>query len=513
MASTPKAGSPAMEAAVGFILGAVAGCALGATEGPMNQAAAALTSGPHLKVMTDAVGDVGPLGVGTLIGATALSTAVASAVTGVTMASLVALMLLRVRRRRDGSLGVGALVWVTSGLAAVVGATASGATLGAAIEMLARASAAAGLLWGLLALALLTPFLRAALLRLGGAERLCCGILEPSEEDRERERRRQEAAADEQRQRVAVEMEQRITMLEEGAGDGNADATQQQQQQHRVAWETQWRERKEAEREERERTELETEQRSVSERVAKAMAQYVDLLAFSGIPMTVTAAVTTGLGLLGFGDYRFVFMALLALVLVMTFALMRSAKLSFWKFAGCMGLFATFAIAVLTVHAGQEVAGDSARLRAAGREVPPRELLVAAMRQRSSLEAVAAGFFVAKLCQVGLGATVGGPLGRQVDGKVVVGAGGAVAATLGLVRASAGFLGAGGTAGALLGAVGASGVSLGSAAAIAVGWSTWAGTVATTAGMVTGALATGKWDVPNLIQVPVAYMFAMTTPY
>ncbi|XP_048117053.1 uncharacterized protein LOC125305985 isoform X1 [Alosa alosa] len=509
MASPPnKAGSPVMETAVGFILGAIAGCALGATEGPMNQAMAELTSGPHLKVVTEAVGDVGPLGVGTLLGATALSAAVVSAVTGVTMASLVTLMLLRVRGRRDGSLGVRVLAWVTSGLASAVGATASGATLGVGIEMLAQASVTAGLLGGLVALALLTPFLRATLLRLGEGERLCCGLLDPSEEDRERERRRQEAAVVEQRQRVTVEMEQRITMLkEDGAGDGDAA------QQHRAVWETQWRERKEAEREERERTVLETEQRRVSERVTKAMAQYADLLAFSGIPMTVTATVTTGLGLFGYGDYRFVFVVLLALVLVMTFALMRSANLSFWKFAGCMGLFATFAIAVLTVHAGQEVAGASARLKAAGRTVPPRESIATAMRQRSSLEAVAAGFFVAKLCQVGLGASVGGPLGRQVDGKIVVGAAGAVAAIIGLVRVSAGFLGAGGTAGALLGAVGASGVSLGSAAAIAVGWSTWAGTVGTTVGMVTGALATGKWDVPNLIQVPVAYMFAMTNPY
>lgn len=497
-----------METAVGYVLGAIAGCALGATEGPMNQVMASLTSEPYMNFMTDAVRDVGPLGVGTLIGATALSTAVVSAVTGVTMAALVALMWLRGSSHRNGSSEVGMLGWVSSGFAAAVGATASGMTLGVMIETLAQTSGASGMLFGLLALTLLGPLLRLGLLQLGDSEQLCCGVMDPSEETREKERREREAAADEQRQRVTVEIEQRITELEKGGVDEGEAA-----QQHRAAWETQWRERQEAEREEQERMELEMEQRSVAERISKVMFKYADLLAFSPIPMTVTATVTTGLGLLGFGSYRFVFVVLLALVLVMTFVLMRSAKLNFWMFAGCMGLFATFAIAVLTVHAGHQVSGASARLRAAGQSVPPRENIVTTMRQQSSLEAVAAGFFVAKLCQVGLGATMGGPLGRRVDGKIVVGAAGALAASLAVVRASAGFLGPGGTAGALLGAVLASGVSLGSAAGIAVGWSTWAGTVGTTAGMVTGALATGKWDVPNLIQVPVAYMFAMTNPY
>ena len=493
-----EARSPAMEAAMGFVLGAIAGCALGATEGPMNQVMAELTSGPHLNAMMDAVRQVGPLGVGTLLGATALTTAMVSAVTGVMLAALVALVQLRASEHENGSPGVGVLVWVTSGLAAAVGATASGATLGVVIETLTRGSGATGLLWGLVAFNLLKPLLL-VVLRFRGKQD-CCGLLDQSE----REERQQEVMEDVQRQRVTVEMEQKITVLEEEGGEVDA--------KHQSAWEAQWKERKEAEREERERLALETEKRSISKRISKVMTKYVDFLVFSSIPMTVTATVTTAFGLFGFGDYRFVFVVLLGLVLLMAFILMRSTPLSFWMFAGCMGMFATFAIAVLTVHAGQEVAGASARMRTAGMPVN-REKTIASMSHRSSLEAIAAGFFVAKLCQVALGATVGGPLGRQVDGKIVVGAAGAVVATLGLVRASSAFLGFGGTAGALLGAVGAGGVSLGSAAAIAVGWSTWAGTVGTTAGMVTGALATGKWDVPNLIQVPVAYMFAMTNPY
>lgn len=96
------------------------------------------------------------------------------------------------------------------------------------------------------------------------------------------------------------------------------------------------------------------------------VVKYVDFLAFSWIPMTMTAMVTAGFGVFGFGDYRFVFVVLLALVLFMSFMFMKSSNFNFWMFAGCMGMFATFAIAVFTVHAGQEVVSESIKMHRVG---------------------------------------------------------------------------------------------------------------------------------------------------
>ena len=58
------------------------------------------------------------------------------------------------------------------------------------------------------------------------------------------------------------------------------------------------------------------------------VVKYVDFLAFSGIPMTVTAVVSAGFGVLGFADWSFVFVVLLALVLLASFLLLRPSQAS-----------------------------------------------------------------------------------------------------------------------------------------------------------------------------------------
>lgn len=111
------------------------------------------------------------------------------------------------------------------------------------------------------------------------------------------------------------------------------------------------------------------EQCTIQEQINKVVVKYMDFLAFSGIPMTMTAMVTAGFGVFGFGDYRFVFVVLLALVLFMSFMFMKSSNFYFWMFAGCMGMFATFVIAVLTVHAHQEVVSESIKMHRVGQDI------------------------------------------------------------------------------------------------------------------------------------------------
>ncbi|KAI4810940.1 hypothetical protein KUCAC02_013867 [Chaenocephalus aceratus] len=113
-------------------------------------------------------------------------------------------------------------------------------------------------------------------------------------------------------------------------------------------------------------------------------------------------------------------------------------------------------------------------------------------------------------------ALLGGPLVRRAAGevKVIVGAALVAGVLLAGVEVLTPILGEGGKAGALLGVVGAAGVSVGAAAAVAGRWSSWAGTLGTIAGLVLGALVLGKWHIVNIgLQVPVAYVFAMTNPF
>ncbi|XP_076827908.1 uncharacterized protein LOC143474342 [Brachyhypopomus gauderio] len=494
----PHTRSPVREGVLGFILGAVGGCALGVTHSPVNQAMAEIIEGSLLKPITAGVRTVGPLGLGTLLGATAVTAAMTAAVAGVIGAALVALLL--VRLKSSGVEGVGGCVWFTAGLVAALSTTACGAAVGFAVEHLTHGWGVAALLWALVVFTALKMLVHVAV-RLTCRERDRGNVLQLGARADGRGRSSLEAMEAEKRERVTVEIEHTIATLESSNGI--------ERPKHRTAWETRWQEREEMETLKREMV----EQKVIQQRLTKVMAKYVEFLAFSGAPMTVTAVVTASFGIFGYGDYRFVFVVLLALVLCMAFVLMRSMHLNFWMFTGCMAMFATFAIAVLTVHAGQEAAGMAVKMQQMGQKLN-NEVITAQMDHRSSLEAIAASFFVSKVCQVGLGATVGGPLNPKVLVKVIVGGCVATVAIISIVEGSSVVLGVGGLTGALLGAVGASGVSLGAAAAVAVQWSSWVGTMSTTAGMFLGALAVGKWNIVNTaIYVLVAYIFAMINPY
>lgn len=473
-----------MENTISFVLGSVAGSTLGAMEVPVNQIMTGIISGTHLKPVVSGIKSVGALGLGSLLGATALITSMTAVVTGVLGAASVALFLLRVRKSEG---------WASAGLAAGIATTSSGATLGAVIEKLSMSYGMVSLLWALGIFTVLKLFMY-ILVKFTCTEREFCGIFT---ELNRKDQAKLFAMEVDLRQRAAVEMEQRII----------ASKMEELKEEDLEAWKAQQRERVEMK---RQGVELEMQKRTSRQRLLKAVDKYMEFLAFSGIPMTVTAFVTTGFGIFGFGDYRFVFVILLVLVLSMSFWLMRSRRLSFWMFTGCMAMFATFAIAVLTVHAGQEVAGMSVKMRRAGQNIS-RENISIWMTHTSSVQAVSAGFFVSEVCQVGLGATVGGPMAREAGGKVIVWASVVAVGVLMIVEALALMLGVGGTAGALCGAAGAAGVSMGGAAALAVKSSSWGGTIANTAGMIFGLLVFGKWDIVKIgLQVCVAYIFAMT---
>lgn len=477
-----------MEYAIGFVLGAVAGGTLGATEEPVNQIMTGIISGTQLEPVISGVKRVGALGLGSLLGTTALITSMTALVTGVIVASSVALFLLRMRKSEGRA---------AAGLAATLATTSSGAALGAVIEKLSVRYGMVSLLWALGIFTVL-KLLIYIFVKFTCTEKGFCGIFTQLSK---KEQVRLLAMEVDLRQRVALEMEQRIT----------ASEMEKPEKEGLAAWEA--REREEIKKQQRKAVELEMQQRTSRQRLLKAADKTMEFLALSGIPMTVTAFVTTGLGLFGFGDYRFVFVVLLVLVLCMSFWLMRSRRLNFWMFMGCMAMFGTFAIAVLTVHAGQEVAGMSVKMRRAGKQIS-KEKVGIWMSRESSIQAISAGFFVSEVCQVGLGATVGGPMAREAGGKVIVGASVIAMVVLKIIKVSSPMLGVGGTAGALLGAVGAAGVSMGAAAAVAGKSSSWGGTIGTTAGMIFGFLVFGKWDIVKIgLQVCVAYIFAMTNLY
>lgn len=332
--------------AISFVLGAVAGGTLGATEVPVNQIMTGIISGTQLDPVISGIKSVGALGLSSLLGTTALITSMTAVVTGVIVAASVALFLLRVRKSEG---------WVAAGLAAALATTSSGAALGAIIEKLSMSYGIVSLVWALVIFTVL-KLLMYIFMKFTCTEGEFCGILT---ELSKKEQARPLAMEVDLRQRVAIEMEQRITAskLEKPEKDGLA------------SWEAQQRESEEIKKQQRKAIEMEMQQRRSRKRLLKAVDKYMEFLALSGIPMTVTAFVTTGLGIFGFGDYRFVFVVLLVLVLCMSFWLMRSQRLNFWMFMGCMGMFATFAIAVLTVHAGQEVAGMSVKMRRAGKNI------------------------------------------------------------------------------------------------------------------------------------------------
>lgn len=488
-----------MEAVLGFALGAVGGCVLGATEDPVDKVMSVMTSEGPMKPVMDEVRTVGALGLGTLVGATALTTAMSSTVAGVILAAAMASVF--IATRSCGTSQVEPIgVWVSAGLAGALGTTLSGATLGFIIERIVTMSGMVGMLWALSIFTLVKPALHFLFKLIWRQGEVCCSP-EQGALAREREQREMEI-----RGRVAVQMEQRILTLEKG---GSTDGME-----HRTVWEAQRRQIEEIERERGEREEAEMEQRTIQDWINSVVVKYVDFLSFAGIPMTILAVVTSGFGVFGYGGHQSVFVALLSLVMIMAYVLLKATDFKFWMLAGCMGMLATFVIAVLTLHAGQEVVTASMKMRVA--EKASRETITARMNHRSALEALSATFFVAKLCQLGLGATVGGPLVRRGAGevRVIVGAAAVAAVLLKVVEVLTTVLGAGGTAGALLGVVGAAGVSVGATAALAGSWSSWAGTLGTIAGLAVGALGMGKWHFVNIgLQLPVAYVFAMTNPF
>ncbi|XP_017331686.1 uncharacterized protein LOC108269985 isoform X1 [Ictalurus punctatus] len=493
--------SAVREGAIYFVLGAVGGCALGATVTPVHQTMTEIISGSLLKPVMDGVRTVGPLGLGTLLGATAISTTMASAAAGVTVAALVTLLLITQKKNKLTS----GFVWITTGVAAALATTSCGAALGFIIEKHIMSSGVVALLWALGIFTLLKAFIH-TVVQLAFRERQCCSIFATQTEQQYSERL--DILEAEQREKVTVEIEQVMIAFETEKSVNGENALD-----FRVAWEAQRQNRQEMEKQRRKAREMTLEKRSIQERLTNVVIKYLELLTLSSVPMTVTAAVTAGFGIFGFGDYRFVFVVLLALVLCMAFMLMRLMHLKFWMFTACVGMFATFAIAVLTVHAGQEVLEMSVRMRKAG-QLLSKENIAASMDHKSSLEAIASGFFVSKMFQIALGAMVGGLLDQKVLDKVIVGASVTTIALLSIVETSSIALGIGGVTGALLGALGAAGVSMGAAAALALQCSSWVGTISITAGMLSGALAIGNWEITNIgLQMLVAYMFAIINPY
>lgn len=488
---------------MGFALGAVAGCILGATEDPVDKAVSVMTAAGPLKPLMEEVRTVGALGLGTLIGATALTIAMTSVVAGVILAAAVASVF--VSTRSCGTSHKESLcLWTSAGLAGAFGTTVSGATLGVCIEWIVKNYGMMGLLWALSIFTVFKPPLHFVFKLLWKQGESCCNLRSA---DWAREKKEIENAELQQRQRVAVQIEQRILLLEKGSSKSELEP--------RTTWASERRQREEIERRKMDNEEAEMEQRTVQDWINTVVVKHVDFLAFSGIPMTFVAIVTSGFGVFGYGTHQSVFIVLLGLVAVIAFLLLKSSDFKFWMLVGCMGMLATFVIAMLTLHAEQVVVTTAMKMRAAGQN-HSREHLSARMNQQSSLEALNAAFFVAKLCELSLGATVGGPLVRRAAGevKVITGAALVMLGLLGSVEVLAPVIGEGGKAGALLGVVGTAGVCVGAAAAMAGRWSSWPGTLGTIAGLVMGALGVGKWHIVNIgLQVPVAYVFAMTNPF
>ena len=496
---------PWVEAALGFALGAVAGCVLGATEDPVDRSISVMTSEDFIKPVMDEVRTVGPLGLGTLLGATALTASMSSVVAGVILAAATASVVLS-----QGSCSVTNVesigLWAWSGVLGAAGATLSGATLGMVIEWIVTNVGMVGLLVALSVFTVLKPPLHFLFNLIWQQRKVCCG-LGPAALARERDERERELKEAEERERVTVRVEQRAQASEKGV--------RARDREYMARREEELQQSEKMERERIEREEAEMEHRTIQDWIDSVVVKYVDFIAFSGLPMTLIAIVTSVFGVNGYGAHQSTLVALLVLVVGLSFALMKASKFKFWMLAGCMGMLATFVVAVLTLHAEQEVLIGNNKLRAVGQN-RSRESLTSTMNQKASLEALNAGFFVARLCQLALGATVGGPLLRWGAGeaKIIVGAAGLAGSLIVVVEVITPVLGQGGRAGALLGAVGAAGVSVGAAAAMAGAWSSWAGMSGTVFGLVLGALVMGKWHIVNIgLQLPVAYVFAMTNPY
>ncbi len=256
----------------------------------MNQLMQEIISVAQLKPVMSGIKSLGALGLGALLGTTAL-TSMTLVVTGVTVAASVALCLLRLRKTEG---------WVAAGLAAALTTTSSGAALGAIIENLSMSYGMVSLL-GALGIFTVLKLLMHFFVKYACTEREFCGSVT---EATKREQARLLALEVDLRQRAALELEKRIKACE----------MKNPEEDGLAAWEAQRREREEIKRQQRKAVELEMQKRTSRQRLLKAVAKYTEFLAFSGIPMTVTAFVTAGFGIFGFGDYRFVFVILLVVV-------------------------------------------------------------------------------------------------------------------------------------------------------------------------------------------------------
>ncbi|XP_061675587.1 uncharacterized protein LOC133500638 [Syngnathoides biaculeatus] len=491
------------EAAVGFALGAVGGFIMGVTEDPVDRTLSAMTSASQLKPLIDNIRTVGALGLGTLMGASALTIAMTSVVAGVIMAAVVASVF--VTTRSCGTIQTNyANLWASAGLAGALGTTLSGATLGFFIETIVNNSGMFGLLSALSIFSILKPPLRFVFNVLWKQGEACCtqGSIVW-----DKERKEFEISDLEQRERVAVQIEERILTINNGR---NTSGTKDM-----MTWATERKLREKLERKKTEVEEAQIKQQTLQDWIKTVMVKYVDFLAFSGIPMTVVAVVSSLFGLFGYGRHHYAFIALIALVAVIGYLILKSSDLKFWMLIGCMGMLATFVIAMLTVQAGDEVNKVAMNLRAEQQNVNAKSINDR-MIDHCSREALKTAIIAAKLCQLCLGATVGGPLVRHggEGGKVILGAAIVALGLLAGVEVLSPVLGNGGKAGALLGVVGTSGVSVGAVAAMTGQCSSWPRTLGAIAGLIIGTLATDKLHIVMIgIQVIVAYIFAMNNAF
>ncbi|KAF7223855.1 uncharacterized protein [Nothobranchius furzeri] len=489
------------EAAVRFFLGTVGGCILGATEDPVDSILSVMTESGLIQPVMEEIRAMGAIGLGSLMGATALTTAMTSVIAGVISAAVAASVFVSMRSCRVSykkSVGL----WASAGLAGALGTTLSGVTFGTTIEWIVKSYGMLGLMWILALFTVLKPPLHFLFQVIWRERQICCSL---GSDIRSREREDIEGTEWQLRQRVTVQIEQRIVSIEKGGSTNVAD--------DQTRWVAEQKEREEIERKKMDNEEAELEQRTIQDWINVVVVKYVDFLAFSGIPMAVVAIVTSIFGLFGLGTHQSVVIVLLVSVSGITYFLLKSSDFKFWMMVGCMGMFATFIIAMLTQHARQEVLTAAVKMGTGG-HVQSRDLVSTEMDLRSSLEAVSTAFFAAKLCQLGLGATVGGVLVRRADGgvKVIIGAASVAGGLLAGMQALAVVLSDVG-AGALLAVVGAAGVSVG-ATAVSASRSSWPGAVGTMGGLIIGALGMGKWHVVNIgLQLPAALVFAMNNPF
>ncbi|KAK7878060.1 hypothetical protein WMY93_031281 [Mugilogobius chulae] len=244
--------SPYLEAAVGFVLGAVGGSILGATENPVHSSLHTMTLPKRVKPLMDEARTVGPLGLGSLIGATALTTSMTSVVAGVIFSAAVASVFVVTRSCGTAGHTNTVALWVVTGIAACTGQHRAEPLLGLAIEWTVKNFGMVGLLWALSLFTIIkVPF--HFIFKTFQAE-ICCGL---GTTVWVKEKEELENADSEQRQRVAVQIEQQIMSLENGGQTGSP--------QEREQWAKEKHQREALEKKKIQTAEAEQEQRSLQD--------------------------------------------------------------------------------------------------------------------------------------------------------------------------------------------------------------------------------------------------------